>query len=237
MRMVRTDGVLFDYGRTLVTFAYPTEDLLEVLREFRPRIEAALGVQAPEAETILHEVLLPLEEYIESMSEDEVDYMDVYRDAWQRAGLRLPDGLLHEILDAEQRCWDRAVTVDADAVPTLSWLGDRGIKRGLCSNAPFPPDMMRRQVSSNGIADLVDAIVFSSEVGKRKPSFELYRAALDAIGTEPDRTLFVGDRVREDYEGPAALGMRAVIVTAHAAEPPPDGVPAIRSLAELRALV
>ncbi len=235
--MVRTDGVLFDYGRTLVTFAYPTEDLLEVLREFRPRIEAALGVQAPEAETILHEVLLPLEEYIESMSEDEVDYMDVYRDAWQRAGLRLPDGLLHEILDAEQRCWDRAVTVDADAVPTLSWLGDRGIKRGLCSNAPFPPDMMRRQVSSNGIADLVDAIVFSSEVGKRKPSFELYRAALDAIGTEPDRTLFVGDRVREDYEGPAALGMRAVIVTAHAAEPPPDGVPAIRSLAELRALV
>ena len=235
--MVRTDGVLFDYGRTLVTFAYPTEDLLEVLREFRPRIEAALGVQAPEAETILHEVLLPLEEYIESMSEDEVDYMDVYRDAWQRAGLRLPDGLLHEILDAEQRCWDRAVTVDVDAVPTLSWLGDRGIKRGLCSNAPFPPDMMRRQVSSNGIADLVDAIVFSSEVGKRKPSFELYRAALDAIGTEPDRTLFVGDRVREDYEGPAALGMRAVIVTAHAAEPPPDGVPAIRSLAELRALV
>ena len=235
--MVRTDGVLFDYGRTLVTFAYPTEDLLEVLREFRPRIEAALGVQAPEAETILHEVLLPLEEYIESMSEDEVDYMDVYRDAWQRAGLRLPDGLLHEILDAEQRCWDRAVTVDADAVPTLSWLGDRGIKRGLCSNAPFPPEMMRRQVSSNGIADLVDAIVFSSEVGKRKPSFELYRAALDAIGTEPGRTLFVGDRVREDYEGPAALGMRAVIVTAHAAEPPPDGVPAIRSLAELRKLV
>jgi len=237
MRMVRTDGVLFDYGRTLVTFAYPTEDLLAVLREFRPRIEAALGVQAPEAETILHEVLLPLEEYIESMSEDEVDYMDVYRDAWQRAGLRLPDGLLHEILDAEQRCWDRAVTVDPDAVPTLSWLGDHGIKRGLCSNAPFPPDMMRRQVSSNGIADLVDAIVFSSEVGKRKPSSELYRAALEAIGTEPDRTLFVGDRVREDYEGPAALGMRAVIVTAHAAETPPDGVPAIRSLAELRSLM
>ncbi len=235
--MVRTDGVLFDYGRTLVTFAYPTEDLLAVLREFRPRIEAALGVQAPEAETILHEVLLPLEEYIESMSEDEVDYMDVYRDAWQRAGLRLPDGLLHEILDAEQRCWDRAVTVDPDAVPTLSWLGDHGIKRGLCSNAPFPPEMMRRQVSSNGIADLVDAIVFSSEVGKRKPSSELYRAALEAIGTEPDRTLFVGDRVREDYEGPAALGMRAVIVTAHAAETPPDGVPAIRSLAELRSLM
>jgi HAD superfamily hydrolase (TIGR01549 family) len=234
---VGIDGVLFDYGRTLVTFRYPTADLLQVLGEFRPRIQAALGVPAPEAETILDDVLLPLEEYINSMSEDEVDYMDVYRDAWARAGLKLPDGLLHEILDAEQRCWDRAVEVDADAMRVLSLLGDRGIKRGVCSNAPFPPEMMRRQVKSNGIADLVDAIVFSSETGRRKPAPEVYRAAIEAIGTEPERTLFVGDRVREDYEGPRAAGMRAVIVTAHAEDELRDGVPTIASLAELPSLL
>lgn len=228
------DGVLFDYGRTLVTFAYPTDDLLRVLDEYRPRIEAALGVPAPEADTILHDVLLPLEEYIASMSEDEVDYMGVYRDVWHRAGLRLPDGLLHEILDAEQRCWDRAVKVDGDARPLLQWLGEQGMKRGICSNAPFPPEMMRRQLSSHGLMALVDAAVFSSDVGRRKPAPEMYRAALDAIGTRPERTLFVGDRVREDYEGPCALGIRAVIVTAHAEEPPPVGVPSIASLADLR---
>ncbi len=228
------DGVLFDYGRTLVTFAYPTDDLLRVLDEYRPRIEAALGVPAPEADTILHDVLLPLEEYIASMSEDEVDYMGVYRDVWHRAGLRLPDGLLHEILDAEQRCWDRAVKVDGDARPLLQWLGEQGMKRGICSNAPFPPEMMRRQLSSHGLMALVDAAVFSSDVGRRKPAPEMYRAALDAIGTRAERTLFVGDRVREDYEGPCALGIRAVIVTAHAEEPPPVGVPSIASLADLR---
>jgi FMN phosphatase YigB (HAD superfamily) len=237
MRMPDTDGVLFDYGRTLVTFDYPTGELLRVLREFRPRIAAALGVPAPEAETILHDVLLPMETYVESKSEDEVDYAGVYRDSWQRAGLRLPDDLLHEILDAEQRCWDRAVRVDQDAFSVLSWLGDRGIKRGVCSNAPFPPEMMRRQVTANGIAELVDAVVFSSEVGRRKPAPEVYRAALEAVGTHPDRTLFVGDRVREDYEGPRALGMRAVVVTAHADETPPVGVPTIQSLAELRSLL
>jgi HAD superfamily hydrolase (TIGR01509 family) len=235
--MAGTDGVLFDYGRTLVTFAYPTDDLLRVIREFRPRIEKALGVPAPEAETILHDVLMPLEEFVNSRSEDEVDYMDVYRNTWTRAGMRMPDDLLHDILDAEQQCWDRAVLVDADALQLLAWLGERGIKRGICSNAPFPPDMMRRQVRANRIAELVDAIVFSSEVGRRKPAPEMYRTALEAIGTEPRRTLFVGDRVREDYEGPRALGMRAVIVTAHADEPPPNGVPAIRTLADLRSLV
>src|SRR5919197_3009203 len=136
------DGVLFDYGRTLVTFRYPTRELLDVLRGFRPRIEAALDVRAPVAEKILEDVLLPLEEYISSMSEDEVDYMDVYRAARARAGMRLPDGLLHEILDAEQQCWDRAVEVDPDASRVLLWLAARGMKRGVCSNAPFPPEMM-----------------------------------------------------------------------------------------------
>jgi HAD superfamily hydrolase (TIGR01509 family) len=237
MTMPSVDGVLFDYGRTLVTFAYPTEDLLRVLAEFRPRIEAALGVPAPEAETILHDVLLPLEEYVASMSEDEVDYMDVYRETWQRAGMRLPDDLLHEILDAEQRCWDRAVRVDPDAPKVLTWLLERGIKRGVCSNAPFPPEMMRRQVESNGIAELVDAVVFSSEVGRRKPAPEVYLAALVALGTTAEKTLFAGDRVREDYEGPMAVGMRAVVVTAHADELPPDGIPAIASLAELPSLL
>jgi HAD superfamily hydrolase (TIGR01509 family) len=235
--MPRTDGVLFDYGRTLVTFTYPRQDLLRVLHHFRPRIEEALGVPAPEAETILRDVLRPLEEYVNSMGEDEVDYMDVYRDTWQRAGMKLPDGLLHEILDAEQQCWDRAVEVDPDAPKLLAWLGERGIKRGVCSNAPFPPEMMRRQVESNGIAELVDAVVFSSEVGRRKPAPEVYQAALDAIGTTAEKTLFAGDRVREDYEGPVALGMRAVVVTAHADEPPPKGIPAISSLAELASLL
>jgi HAD superfamily hydrolase (TIGR01509 family) len=231
------DGVLFDYGRTLVTFSFPTEELLAVLRKFLPRIEAALGVPAPAAEAILRDVLLPLERYVSSLSEDEVDYMDVYRATWENAGFELPDGLLYDILDAEQMCWDRSVVLDPDTMPTLAWLGSKGIKRAICSNAPFPPEMMRRQVLSNGIAEQVDAVVFSSEVGRRKPAPEAYQAALDAIGVSAQRTLFVGDRVREDYEGPRALGMRAVILTAHAEEPAPDGVPTIASLNELRAHV
>jgi putative hydrolase of the HAD superfamily len=235
MRMGGIQAVLFDYGGTLATFDYPTEALLDVLRRFRPRIEAALGVPAPEAERILDDVLLPLERYIGSISQDEVDYMDVYRETWHGAGLRLPDPLLHEILDAEQQCWDRAARIDPEAVPLLDWLQQRGVKRGICSNAPFPPQMMRRQLDFTGLARHVDAIVFSSELGKRKPAPEVYRAALDAVHSTAEATLFVGDRVREDYEGPTAVGMRAVIVAAN--NQVGDGVPTIRSLGEVRGLV
>ena len=235
--MASIDGVLFDYGRTLVTFAYPTEDLLGVLREFRARIETELGMPAPEAETIVHDVLEPLEDYVANSSEDEVEYENVYRDTWHSAGIPLSDELLHDILDAQQQVWDRSVRVDPDAPGVLEWLREHGIKRGICSNAPFPPAMMRRQLTANGIAAMVDAVVFSSEVGKRKPSQVLYRAGLDALGTAAERTLFVGDRVREDYDGPTAAGMRAVIVTAHAEQRPSDGIPSIATLAELPSLL
>ncbi len=231
--MSDTHGVLFDYGRTLVTFEYPTQELLEVVQGFRSRIESALGEPPPEAEAILENVLLPLEKIVGSISEDEVDYMDVFRGAWAKAGFRLPDSLLYDILDAEQQCWDRAVRLDPDTLHVLSWLGAHGIKRGVCSNAPFPPEMMRRQVDSNGVGEMVDAVVFSSEVGRRKPAPEVYRAALDAMGVDARHALFVGDRLREDYEGPLALGMRAVIFTAHAEEAPPNGVPTIASLTEV----
>ena len=230
------DGVLFDYGKTLVTFTpYPEADLLRVVDQFRPRIEAALGVPAPQAREILTDVLRPMESYVSSESEDEVDYAAVYREAWHAAGLRLPDALLHEILDAEQMVWDRALRVEPAAPRVLAWLREHGLKLGICSNAPFPASMMRRQMQGNGLAALVDAIVLSSEVGRRKPAREVYFAALDAIGTRPERTLFVGDRVREDHDGPGQAGMRAVIVTAHADEQPGDGVPTISSLAELPA--
>jgi HAD superfamily hydrolase (TIGR01509 family) len=231
------DAVLFDYGRTLVTFDYPTDELIDVLRRFRPRIVKALGAQVPTAEAMLTGVLLPLEEHVENPGEDEVKYLDVYGAAWRRAGLDLPADLLYEMLDAEQLCWDRAVRVDAEAIPVLSWLGAHGIKRAVCSNAPFPPEMMRRQVDANGVGELMEAVLFSSEYGRRKPAPDLYRAALDALGVDASRALFVGDRVREDYDGPRSVGMRAVICTAHATDHPPGGIPTIASLSDLPGLL
>src|ERR1700680_710932 len=107
--MAGIEGVLFDYGQTLVTFDYPKERLLEVIGNFRPTIEETVGAPAPPAEVILESVFMPLEQYVSSESEDEVDWLEAVRASWERAGMSLPDGLLYEIVDAEQMCWDRIV--------------------------------------------------------------------------------------------------------------------------------
>jgi HAD superfamily hydrolase (TIGR01509 family) len=225
-----TQAVLFDYGLTLVSFEYPTPCLLETLEHVR----AWLGPEPPSAEWLLFHVLHPLEEALGGFdSEGEVDYLDFYQQAWRKAGLELPVELLYRILDLEQQCWDLSVSVAPGALGVLDRLRAAGLRTGICSNAPFPPEMMLRQTRANGIAARMDAIVFSSAVGRRKPAPEPYLAALGELGLPAAAVLFVGDRVLEDYEGPLSLGMRAVVCTALARSAPPPGVPSIGSLGEL----
>ncbi|MGH7904027.1 MAG: HAD family hydrolase [Candidatus Dormibacteraceae bacterium] len=231
---VTTEAVLLDYGLTLVSFEFPRDALLEVLERVRPAIAGATGAPAPSARELMTGVLDPIEADLELLGEDEVtDYLAFYERGWRRAGLALPRPLLAEILDLEQRCWDRAVRPAPGALAALRGLRLRGVRTAIASNAPFPPEMMRRQMAGAGVAPLVDAIVLSSEVGRRKPAPELYRAALGSVGTAPDRALHVGDRLQEDFHGPRRLGIRAVICTALAREEMPAGVPTIDSLDQL----
>lgn len=224
-------AVLFDYGLTLVSFEFPTACLLQVLERHRRRLGPEKLI--PPAGWLMSNVLHPLEAELATFGEDEVDYMSVYERAWRRVGVDAGREVLYRLLDDEQRCWDAAVRLAPTALDTLARLRERGLRLGIASNAPFPPEMMHRQLRGNGIAERVDAIVFSAEVGKRKPAPELYAAGLAALGVQAGDALYVGDRLREDYEGPRAIGMEALLCTALARETPPAGVPSIASLADL----
>lgn len=226
---------MFDYGLTLVTFTYPTEALLAVMERVRPW----LGARPPSARWLLDNVLMPLEDDLEKFGNDprEVDYLEFYDRAWRRAGLEISRDVQYRILDLEQQCWDRAVQVAEDARAAISAVREAGLLAGLASNAPFPPEMMRRQLAGTGLDSQLDASVFSSEVGWRKPAPQLYRAILDRLGVAAGEALHVGDRTLEDYEGPRQAGMRAVLCTRFARAAPAPGIPAIASLAELAALL
>jgi putative hydrolase of the HAD superfamily len=61
-----------------------------------------------------------------------------------------------------------------------------------------------------GLAERLDAAVFSSEVGKRKPHPAVFEATLSKLGVEPEQAVFVGDRRYEDVRGAKELGMTTV---------------------------
>jgi FMN phosphatase YigB (HAD superfamily) len=101
-----------------------------------------------------------------------------------------------------------------DTLPTLRALRDRGYRLGLVSNTPWgtPGYLWTGQLERFSLAPLLEVAVFSSDVGFRKPDPRIFHLALDRMGAEADRTLFVGDTPEADIVGGRRVGFRTALV-------------------------
>ncbi len=119
--------------------------------------------------------------------------------------------------------------------PLLRTLGAR-YRLGVVSN--FYGNL-RAVCEEAGIAGLFGALVDSTAVGALKPDPRIFRAALDTLGVEPDRAVFVGDSLPRDMAGARALGMPHVWVRAAGAAAAPccAGDPVIAGVAALEELL
>ncbi len=106
----------------------------------------------------------------------------------------------------------KQVTPYPDARPTLSRLKAAGLKICVVSNSCFPGNVHRAELARFDLFKYIDAFVFSSGVGVRKPHRDIYLKALRRLALEPDEVLFVGDRQHEDVLGPQMNGISAVLI-------------------------
>ncbi len=202
------EAVLFDWGSTLMDFVW--DDAL--VEEGHRAGLRALGREEPDelAQLSAHfrERYLPLLHAPDTL--EEVEYPGLVRELLEHFDITAGDDDVEAYLRAEHAAWDPAMQVASTSVALLEALRKRGLKTGLVSNATDPGWLLRTDLERQGLAPLLDAIVFSSEVGKRKPHPEIFERALAELGAAPERTLFVGDRLVEDVRGPADLGMTTV---------------------------
>lgn len=61
-----------------------------------------------------------------------------------------------------------------------------------------------------GLAPFFRTIVFSSDIGCKKPDDRIFRIALRRIGAEPEEALFIGDSMTNDILPARRLGMQAL---------------------------
>jgi HAD superfamily hydrolase (TIGR01509 family) len=116
-----------------------------------------------------------------------------------------------------------------DAAAALDALAARGIRLAVVSNWDCSlPDVL----AGLGVAERLDAVVASAVVGAAKPDPAIFRAALAALGVEPERALHCGDRPELDGAGARAAGIPAVIVD-RAGTLPPGPWPRLSGLAEI----
>ena len=118
-------------------------------------------------------------------------------------GLEPEPAFVRELTDLVADHLEHHVQLYEDALPALRGLREAGVRTAVVSNCDnFAGPLVERL----GLAREVDEVVLSFRVGSRKPEPGIYRAALDALGAEPEGAVFVDDQP-EYLDGAAALGI------------------------------
>lgn len=127
----------------------------------------------------------------------------------------------------------------ASACRLIERVAAGGRKWAIAANAVFPADRWRHRLARRFAASPPSCMVWSSEVGWRKPHPEPIRRATEASGCDPDRAVYVGNKAATDLAGALRAGLRGVLVESsgegqEAPEPPArEGAPERLSMRRL----
>jgi putative hydrolase of the HAD superfamily len=224
------EAVLFDWGGTLSTFAeVDLEDMWTLAaRHFDP---------AREQEIRKH--LLAVEDATFARTKTDCrsfTLRQILEQASDELGLDVTEAVLEEAGTHYLDTWTPHIVHDEHAVDVLTEIRAGGAKTALLSNTHWPRAFHEHFLERDGLAGLLDARLYTSELSHMKPHPSVFAATLDALGiADPARAVFVGDRLHDDVFGAQQAGLRAVwirndFVPGHEGVEP-DAV--IQTLAEL----
>ncbi len=117
-----------------------------------------------------------------------------------------------------------------DVFPTLERLRELEVTLGIVSNWGWElPELCK----ALGLAPYFKFILTSARVGAAKPHPAIFEAALSLAGSEPARTLHVGDTLGADVAGAQKLGITGVLIDRRCPTAPNDGYAMVCSLEQV----
>jgi putative hydrolase of the HAD superfamily len=198
------DAVLFDWGGTLTPFN--PIDLLEIWG-------ASAVVLAPERPAELAAALVTAELALWQQTRDTMASFtteQLVQRAAGELGIDIDPATYPLAIAAYRQQWAPHVIARQHAVDVVRDLRARGLRTGVLSNTNWPRTWHDEALAADGLLDLFDATVYTSELTHMKPHPSAFEALLGAVGTTAERAVFVGDRRYDDIGGAQALGMRTV---------------------------
>jgi len=137
---------------------------------------------------------------------------------------------------------DTVAHLTAGAAEALRWCKERGLTVVLVTNTLWRgDDDVREDWRRFGLADSIDGVATSHNVGWRKPHRAMFDRALELADARPEEAFMVGDRMRADVWGARQVGIRGILrrTTGLKVQTPVDVVPdaVVDSLVELPAIV
>ena len=201
-------AVLFDWGATLMDFVWDDELVEEGHRAGLQALGRDDPAELARLSAHFRERYLPLLHAPGTL--EEVEYPGLVAELLEHVGIEASADDAQPVSRGRARGLGpgHAGGLDQRCAPR-SAAGPRPEDRP-GSNATDPGWLLRVDLERQGLAPYLDSVVFSSEVGKRKPHPAIFERALAELGVPPEQALFVGDRLYEDVGGAAALGMTTV---------------------------
>jgi putative hydrolase of the HAD superfamily len=198
------DAVLFDWAGTLTP--YHQVDLLGCWA-------AAAEVIAPDRVEELAAALFAAEHDswpMQQVSMQSSTTAELVKRGTAAMGIEADEATEQAAIAAYRRAWSAHLDARDEAAAVLTALRDRGMRTGLLSNTHWPRDWHEDALAADGLIDLLDARLYSSELSHMKPHPSAFEALLAAVGTTAERAVFVGDRPHDDISGAKAVGLRTV---------------------------
>jgi putative hydrolase of the HAD superfamily len=161
----------------------------------------------------------------ERVSEDQVSTTleQILREATRVTGLNVRAEAYDEAHAAHLDAWTPHIVHHPDAKPVLAELKQAGYKIGLLSNTHWPRAFHQRFLERDGLADYIDAAVYTSELPRTKPHPSAFKAVLKLLDVPDARhAVFVGDRLYDDIFGARQMGMRAALKRSPATDDYPE---------------
>jgi putative hydrolase of the HAD superfamily len=195
---LKFDAVIFDLYGTIIDFL-PDEDYVCA----NARMAAALG--APAAELRAAWLACAKERGIGAFGGLE----DTIRCVCGKVGVHPDDAQIQEAARIRLEIIRRNLAPRDGAVETLTALRSAGLKTALISVAY---DEETRVWPDTPFAPLMDAAIWSCDVGLLKPDPAIYQAACERLGVNPETCVFIGAGSFDELAGAKGVGMPSVLI-------------------------
>lgn len=199
------EAVIFDWGGTLSEFV--DAELVDAWRLAARHLD-------PEHEDEITQRLVRVEADFwatTSSHQRSATLADLLATAAGELRLDVAEALLEEAAVRHLDAWTPHIVHDPDARPTLAALRARGLQTAMLSNTHWPRAFHERFLQRDGLVELIDARLYTSEMPFQKPHPSAFLAAAEELGVAPGQAIFVGDRPWDDVAGARGVGMRTVL--------------------------
>jgi len=184
-------AVIFDYGGVLARHQDPAD---------QARLAELAGA--------------PTEEFTELYWSKRPDYdrglvsgPEYWQSIGQLFGHKLSRSAINRLIEYDNESW---MHFDPAVWEWVDQLHGAGKRLAMLSN--MPRELGTVLTTTKPRFDVFDHLTLSYQVHAVKPDAAIYEDCLEGLGTEPEETLFLDDRI-ENVQGAETLGIRAILFT------------------------